>query len=109
MGRRKLALSNLDLGQGTPDEVVDRAEEVANRVLDTFGLNVSDTQFENLCDLFDDVALNSDGEIKDNRSVTGVCRAVADAEIPDDVRVAVLLVLLKEPLRRVRGMIRADR
>ncbi len=105
MGRRKLVLANLDLGS-TASEESDRAEEVANRILDTFGLEVSDTAFDSLCEVLDAVALNRAGEVKDTRSVRATCRAVAKAELPDDVRVAVLLVLLKESFRRVRGMIR---
>lgn len=101
MGRRKLVLDDLDLGS-SPVEPEDRAEEVANRILDTFALNLSDTQFDVLCDLIEAEALDQRGEIKDNRSVSGVCRAVANAEVPDDVRVALLLVLLKDPFRRVR-------
>lgn len=109
MGRRKLVLDNLNLGQSTEDETADRAEEVANRILDTFGLEVSDPQFDTVCEVLDHVALNRQGEIKDHRSISAVCKAISDADLPDMVRVALLLVLLKDPIRDVRGRLVLER
>lgn len=102
---RRLAVGIHELRPRQPVEDSDRAEEIANRLLDTFRLDVNDVQFDELCETIERTALREDGAVKDHRSITGVCRAVAESRLPDDVRAAVLLVLLKEPFRRVKARV----
>jgi hypothetical protein len=102
VARKRLMLNALDLSPGERVGEHDRAEELANRVLDQFGLEVDDDQFEVLCDAIEETALNKNGDVKDHRSLAAVCAHVAQAKIPDDVRTALLLVLLKDHFKRMR-------
>lgn len=104
MGRRKLALDGLDLKPGAqaPNKP-DKAEEIANRILEMFDLEVDDDQFDAMCDLIEEVALNKHGDLKDHRSLTAICAHVAQVKVPDDVRTALLLVLLKDRFKNMRA------
>ena len=102
MTRRRLVLGDLDLHPGQKAERPDKAEDIANKILAAFDLDVDDEQFEVLCDVVESVALNKHGDVKDHRSLAGVCAEAAQAKVPDDVRTALLLVLLKEQFKTLR-------
>ena len=93
-----------DLDLGATEEPEDRAEDLANRILDKFDLDVlNDRQFDTLCDVLDQVALTGGGRMRRTRSVTKVCRAVGHAKLPSQIKAALLLTLLNRdhfrPLR----------
>jgi len=105
MGRKRLLLNDLDLAAGDGVQEVDWAEELANRILESFDLDVSDEQFEVMCEVIEGVALDKRGEVKDHRPLTAVCVRVGQAKLSDDVRTAMLLVLLKDRFKKMRGRI----
>jgi hypothetical protein len=102
MTRRRLVLGDLNLRGGEKAERPDKAEEIANRIIEAFDLEVDDEQFDVMCDVIENTALNKHGDIKDHRSLAGVCAEVAQAKVPDDIRTALLLVLLKNRFKEMR-------
>jgi hypothetical protein len=103
MGRRRLVLGELNLRPGEKVNKPDKAEELANRVLELFDLEVDEDQFEVMCDVVENTALNKNGVLKDHRSLAGICAEVSQAKVPDDVRTALLLVLLKDRFKEMRA------
>jgi hypothetical protein len=78
----------------------EKVEEVANRILSTFGTDVrSDAQFDALCDIVE-------GALKTRHlSANLLCRQIAKANFPEDVTVATLLTLLKDPFAKARDKV----
>lgn len=88
-------------GTFEPNLAEDTSERYANRLLDQFGLQVSEAQFERLCDVFD-LFVEARGSGLD---ATQVCHHISLARLPNDVAAAALLVLLKDPFRRLRARV----
>jgi len=79
----------------------DDAERIANRILEQFDIDVrSDDQFEQLCDVIEMVGrLRKPGADPDPNIV---CREIGKVNLPKEIACSLLLVLLKDPFKRLR-------
>ena len=83
----------------------DPAEDFANTILDKYDLECSESEFECLCELLEDVALTKRGTRRSTEhiKVGRVCVRVGEAPLNQNLRTALLLTILSGHFSMVSG------